>query len=128
MDIPILNNILSNDINTTSLPVNNTSSPVNNTTLPTHNTSLPVNNTSLSTHTSLPTHNTSLPPTNTTLPNKDDGKSIFAVFHMFISILAVYLALRCNPKINYISIIIALFLPYPYVIYSIIMYNGICKI
>ena len=80
MDIPILNNILSNDINTTSLPVNNT----------------------------LPSHNTSLPTHNTSLPNKDDGKSIFAVFHMFISILAVYLALRCNPKINYTSILLIL--------------------
>jgi hypothetical protein len=75
-------------------------------------------NTTLSTNTTLPT--------NTTTNN--DGKSIFAVFHMFISILAFYLALRCNSKINYKSIIIALFLPYPYVIYSIIMYNGICKI
>jgi len=65
---------------------------------------------------------------NTSLLNKDDGKSIFAVFHMFISILAVYLVLRCNSKINYISIIIALFLLYPYIIYSIIIYNGICKI
>ena len=117
MDIPILNNILSNDniITNTTLPSNNTILPIN-TPLSTNNTILPINNTPL------PINNTPLP------TNKDDSKSIFAVFHMFISILAVYLALRCNSKINYISIIIALFLPYPYVIFSIIMYNGICKI
>ena len=101
MDISILNNIISNEY----LNIN-TLSP--NTTTPT-NTNTPTKI-----------------PTNTTTNN--DGKSIFAVFHMFISILAFYLALRCNSKINYRSIIIALFLPYPYIIYSIIMYNGICKI
>ena len=103
MDISILNNIISNEyLNINTLSPTNTS----NTTLPTNTTTL----------------------TNTTTITNNDGKSIFAVFHMFISILAFYLALRCNSKINYRSIIIALFLPYPYVIYSIIMYNGICKI
>ena len=96
MDIPILNNIISNEY--------------------------------LNINTLSPTNRTTLTNTTTTTLTNNDGKSIFAVFHMFISILAFYLALRCNSKINYRSIIIALFLPYPYVIYSIIMYNGICKI
>jgi hypothetical protein len=62
-----------------------------------------------------------------TISSTSDIKSIYAIFHTFISILAIYLSLRCNPKINYTSILIALFLPYPYVIYSVIMHNGICK-
>jgi hypothetical protein len=63
-----------------------------------------------------------------TISSTSDIKSIYAIFHTFISILAIYLSLRCNPKINYTSILIALFLPYPYVIYSVIMHNGICKL
>lgn len=66
-------------------------------------------------------------PTPTTISSTSDIKSIYAIFHTFISILAIYLSLRCNPTINYISILIALFLPYPYIIYSVIMHNGICK-
>ena len=60
--------------------------------------------------------------------NNNNGKSIYAVFHTIISILAVYLSFRCNQNINYISILIALFFPYIYIIYSVIMHNGICKI
>ena len=110
MDNPILNKIISNEY----LNIN-IISPIN--------TSLPSNK-----NFSTPTTPINPTPINPTLPTYNDGKSIFVVFHMFISILAFYLALRCNAKINYTSIIIALFLPYPYVIYSIIMYNGICKI
>ena len=125
MDIPILDNIISNEylnINTLS-PINKTS-PIN-TPLTSPTSSTPTSPTPINPTSPTPINTT---PINTALPTNNDGKSIYVVFHMFISILAFYLALRCNAKINYTSIIIALFLPYPYVIYSIIMYNGICKI
>ena len=121
MDISILDNIISNEY----LNIN-TLSPINKTSI---NKTSPINTPLTSPTSSTPTSPTPIntTPINTAL-STNDGKSIYIVFHMFISILSFYLALRCNTKINYTSIIIALFLPYPYVIYSIIMYNGICKI
>jgi hypothetical protein len=70
-----------------------------------------------------PSNQPSIEPTS----QPSDIKSIYGVFHIFISILAIYLAIRCNKNINYTSLFMALFFPYIYVIYSVIMYNGLCK-
>ena len=60
--------------------------------------------------------------TNLYIQNKtcNDGKYIYSVFHVMMSIIAVYLSIRCNKVINYGSLIIAFCFPYPYIIYSLI--------
>ena len=68
---------------------------------------------------------------NTTNPtiiitNNSDATSIYGIFHSILSIIAIYLSVRCNQKINYTSIVIAIFFPYLYIIYSIIVHNGLC--
>ena len=67
-----------------------------------------------------------IPPTTIIIQDKSDAASIYSIFHSILSIIAIYLSVRCNQKINYTSIIIAIFFPYLYIIYSIIMHNGIC--
>jgi len=56
----------------------------------------------------------------------DDGKYIYSVFHIMMSIVAIYLSVRCNESINYLSLFIAFCFPYPYIIYSLISNKGIC--
>lgn len=60
--------------------------------------------------------------------NINDATGIYSVFHLIISIIAIYLSFRCNTNINYGSILIAVFCPYIYIIYSIIINNGICEL
>ena len=67
-----------------------------------------------------------IPPTTIIIQDKSDAASIYSIFHSILSIIAIYLSVRCNQKINYTSIVIAIFFPYLYIIYSIIMHNGIC--
>ena len=43
--------------------------------------------------------------------------TIYGVFHIFISILALFLSFKCNDGFDFWSFIIALFLPYIYIIY-----------
>jgi hypothetical protein len=65
-------------------------------------------------------------PTTIIIQDTSAATSIYSIFHTMLSIIAIYLSVRCNPKINYTSIVIAIFCPYLYIIYSIIMHNGIC--
>ena len=65
-------------------------------------------------------------PTTIIIQDKSDATGIYSIFHTMLSIIAIYLSVRCNSKINYTSIIIAILCPYLYIIYSIIMHNGIC--
>ena len=53
--------------------------------------------------------------------------SIYCVFHMCMSIIAIYLSVRCNKGIDYGSLFAACVFPYFYIIYSIFTYNGICR-
>jgi len=55
------------------------------------------------------------------------GKYIYSVFHVMMSIAAIYLSIRCNKGINTPSLITAFFFPYIYIIYSIITNQGICE-
>jgi hypothetical protein len=57
---------------------------------------------------------------------KKNSKYIYSIFHTIMSIVAIYLSIRCNEKINYASIFFAFIFPYPYIIYNIIYYKGLC--
>ena len=58
----------------------------------------------------------------------NDGKYIYSIFHVIMSIVAIYLSVRCNKGVNYASLLIAFCFPYPYIIYSLIYNAGICAI
>jgi len=59
--------------------------------------------------------------------NDTNGKYIYSVFHIMMSISAIYLSMRCNKGNNWGAIIFAFFFPYIYIIYSIISNQGICE-
>lgn len=56
----------------------------------------------------------------------NSGRNIYSIFHILMTIIAIYLAVRCT-SISILNIIIALICPYVYIIYSIIIYNGLCE-
>jgi hypothetical protein len=53
--------------------------------------------------------------------------SIYCVFHMIMSIIAIYLSVRCNKDIDYPSLIIACIFPYFYIVYNIVTHKGLCN-
>ena len=55
------------------------------------------------------------------------GKIFYSVFHSVMSIVAVYLSFRCNKGFNLASVIVALFFPYIYIIYTLAT-KGTCGI
>uniref|UniRef100_A0A6C0EEF0 Uncharacterized protein n=1 Tax=viral metagenome TaxID=1070528 RepID=A0A6C0EEF0_9ZZZZ len=56
----------------------------------------------------------------------NSGRYIYSIFHILMTIVAIYLSVRCN-GISILNIIIAFICPYVYIIHSIIIYNGICE-
>ena len=54
------------------------------------------------------------------------GRYIYSIFHLLMTLVAIYLAVRCN-GLNFINLLIAFICPYIYIIYNIIQYNGICN-
>ena len=110
----------------------NNSVPSLPTTLPSLPTTLPsLNTTQPSLNTTQPSLNTTQTDniTNVRVENRkcEDGKYIYRVFHVMMSLVAILLSMRCNEGVNYLSLIIAFCFPYPYIIYSLIYNKGICE-
>jgi len=60
-------------------------------------------------------------------PNYTSPTNItYYIFHTIMSIIALLLAVTCNKDFSIISIIVSLFFPYAYIIYSLIHHKGIC--
>ena len=61
--------------------------------------------------------------------NNDSVKqSIFMVFHSIMALFALYLSWKCNgEQFNLVSFLIALFVPYLYIIY-ILATQGTCSV
>ena len=53
------------------------------------------------------------------------GRYIYSIFHILMTILAIYLAVKCSST-NIADIVVAFICPYIYIIYTIIMHNGLC--
>ena len=53
------------------------------------------------------------------------GSYIYKIFHICMIITAIYLA-QCN-GLNIFNLLIIIIFPYIYIIYSIILHNGICQ-
>lgn len=56
------------------------------------------------------------------------GGSVYGVFHLIAVVFAVYLAVKCNQRINVLAIIVAIFCPWIYIIYAVIRYRGFCGV
>lgn len=56
-----------------------------------------------------------------------NGRAIYSVFHAMMTLIALYLAFRCNNGFNWWSFLAALFFPYIYVMY-IVATRGTCGI
>ena len=119
-----------NMINTIPLQLNNITSNSNNITSNSNDITSNPNDTI--NQKALSSNDKTLQQTNQTIiPNNiisQSNNNIYNIINIFVSGLAIYLALKCNLKINYKSIIIALLFPYSYIIYTIIMYNGLCPL
>ena len=61
----------------------------------------------------------------TTCPD-NYGRYIYGIFHILMTLVSIYLAVRCT-GVNVLNLIIAIICPYIYIIYNIIMYNGLCE-
>jgi hypothetical protein len=65
-----------------------------------------------------------------TLENKSNkkcyGRYIYSIFHIIMTLIAVYLTHKCNQKFELTHLIVAIFFPYIYIIY-IISTKGTCE-
>jgi hypothetical protein len=57
--------------------------------------------------------------------NMNCGKYIYMCFHMYLSLIAYYIAFRCNNGFNPLSFLVATFCPYLYLAYVLSSY-GTC--
>lgn len=55
------------------------------------------------------------------------GRMIYSIFHMIMSLVAIYLSWKCNNGFNWLSFIGALFFPYIYIIFTLAT-KGTCGI
>jgi hypothetical protein len=58
---------------------------------------------------------------------KGTGRYIYSVFHIMMSLVAIYLSFRCNTGFHLGSFIVALCCPYIYIVY-ILATRGTCGI
>lgn len=55
------------------------------------------------------------------------GWTSYGVLHFLAFIFAVYLAFKCNPNISVLSVLVAIFCPWIYIIYILVTRRGICS-
>ena len=55
------------------------------------------------------------------------GWTSYGVLHFVAFIFAVYLAFKCNPNISILSVIVAIFCPWIYIINILVTRKGICS-
>lgn len=55
----------------------------------------------------------------------EHGRYIYSIFHLIMSLVAIYLSFKCNNGFNFGSFIFAICVPYIYIIY-ILATNGTC--
>jgi hypothetical protein len=55
------------------------------------------------------------------------GRSIYSVFHVIMSLVAIYLSFRCNNGFSAGPFLVSLFFPYVYIVY-ILATRGTCGI
>lgn len=53
------------------------------------------------------------------------GRYVYSVFHLIMSLVAIYLSFKCNNGFNFSSFIVAFCCPYIYIIY-ILATKGTC--
>jgi len=58
----------------------------------------------------------------------DSSRSIYSVFHMIISLFALYLSFKCNNGVDFGSILMACICPYIYIIYKFAISENFCGI
>jgi hypothetical protein len=54
--------------------------------------------------------------------------SIYSVFHMIISVFAIYLSFKCNASFDFLSFVAALCCPYLYILYKFATSEDLCGI
>jgi hypothetical protein len=52
---------------------------------------------------------------------------MYGVFHMIISIFAIYLSFKCNKGVNLIDLLLAIFFPFFYIIYRLAVSENFCQ-
>ena len=65
--------------------------------------------------------------TNNYTINMSTGRYIYIIFHMIMTIVAVYLSRVCNKEYSITSVLIAIIFPYFYIIYTVAS-KGTCGI
>lgn len=58
--------------------------------------------------------------------NHTAGWTVYSILHFLAFLFALYLAVKCNPKVSFGSILMAIFLPWIYIIYILISRRGFC--
>jgi hypothetical protein len=66
--------------------------------------------------------------TQTVVYKSDSSRSIYSVFHMIVSLFALYLSFKCNDGFDFGSILMACFCPYIYIIYKFATSENFCGI
>ena len=59
--------------------------------------------------------------------NRKVGWTTYGIIHFLAFIFAVYLAFKCNPNISILSVLVAIFCPWIYIIYILVTRKGICS-
>lgn len=52
---------------------------------------------------------------------------MYGVFHMIISIFAIYLSFKCNGSFVFLDFLAALFFPHLYIIYRVAVSKNLCQ-
>ena len=55
------------------------------------------------------------------------GWTSYGILHFLAFIFAVYLAFKCNPNVSILSVLVAIFCPWIYIIYILVTRKGICS-
>ena len=58
----------------------------------------------------------------------NSSKSTYSVFHMIVSLFAIYLSFKCNNDFDLSSFLMACFFPYFYIIYKFVKSENFCGI
>ena len=54
--------------------------------------------------------------------------NIYSIFHFILTLFAIYISFKCNEGFDFLSLLMAIFFPYIYIIYKYATSDNFCDI